>query len=256
MFQVTRKEEIIKILSKSRESKISDLCDTFNVSLATIHRDLNELAREGRIKKVHGGVLLNVYEKAENPFSSRIKINAELKKKVARKALEFVKNDDCLFMDNSTTCYYFAKELSESNFMNMIIITNSNSIPDLFLGKNNIQVVSTGGLLNKEFNCFVGPTAIKAVNEFNADKFFLSSAAISMDGEFGDIFFPESDEVKQNMYRRSKESICILDSSKFNKIAPRVNFKISEIDKIITDNGCSKVILERFKKMGKELIIA
>ncbi|MHB8277335.1 MAG: DeoR/GlpR family DNA-binding transcription regulator [Candidatus Humimicrobiaceae bacterium] len=256
MFQVTRKEEIIKILSKSRESKISDLCNTFNVSLATIHRDLNELAREGRIKKVHGGVLLNVYEEAENPFSSRIKINAELKKKVARKALEFVKNDDCLFMDNSTTCYYFAKELSESNFMNLIIITNSNPIPDLFLGKNNIQVISTGGLLNKEFNCFVGSTAIKAINEFNANKFFLSSAAISMDGEFADVFVPESDDVKRNMHRRSKESICILDSSKFNKIAPRANFKINEIDKIITDNGCSKIILEKFRKMGKELIIA
>lgn len=163
MFQETRKEEIISLLTKKKEYKVDDLCKYFDVSLATIHRDLNDLEREGRVKKVHGGVLLNIVEDIETRNIIRMRTNINLKKKIAKKALEFVKNEDCLFLDNSTTCYYFAKELSESKFKNIVIVTNSNLIPSLFIRNENIEVVSTGGILLKDLNCFVGHSAINPI---------------------------------------------------------------------------------------------
>ena len=256
MLQSTRKEKIISLLGKKKEYEIDQLCKYFEVSLATIHRDLNELEREGRVKKVHGGVLLNVVEDIETRNIIRLRTNVKLKKKIAVKALEFVENKDCLFLDNSTTCYYFAKELSESKFKNLVIVTNSYLIPGLFIKNENIQVVSTGGMLLKELNCFAGPCAIAAINEFNGSKFFFSTAAISIKGELSDIHQPISDEIKREMFKRSKDHICLVDSSKFNHIGQSKVFSISEIDKIITDGSCSKEIREEFSKVGKELIIA
>lgn len=256
MLQQTRKEEIVNFLQEKKECRVEELCTKFEVSLSTIHRDLNELEREGRIKKIHGGVLLNVVEDIETKNTIRLRTNVELKKRIAIKALEFVENGDCLFLDNSTTCYYFAKALSESKFQDLLVITNSYLIPGLFLRNQNIQVVSTGGQLLKEFNCFVGPCAISTIDRFNGDKFFLSTAAISIDGELSDTFRPESDEVKREMYKRSREHICLVDSTKFGRVGQSRIFSLTEIDRIITDSGCRGEVREEFLRIGKELIIA
>jgi len=256
MLQATRKEKIISLLKEKKEYVTDELCQYFDVSLATIHRDLNELEREGRVKKVYGGVLLNVVEDIETRNIIRLRTNIELKKKIAIKALEFVENKDCIFLDNSTTCYYFAKALSESKFRDIIIVTNSYLIPGLFIKNENIQVVSTGGLLLKEYNCFVGLCAVATISEFNGNKFFLSTAAISIEGELSDVYRHDSDEIKREMFKKSKEHICLVDSSKFNHIGQTKVFTLSDVDKIITDNGCSKETREKFLGIGKELIIA
>jgi len=256
MLQTTRKEKIISLLQENKEYEIDKLCKYFDVSLATVHRDLNELEREGRVKKVHGGVLLNVIEDIETRNIIRLRTNVKLKKKIAIKALEFVENGDCIFLDNSTTCYYFAKELSESKFTDIVIVTNSYLIPGLFIKKEDIQIVSTGGVLLRELNCFVGSCAIAAINEFNGNKFFLSTAAISIKGELSDIYRPDPDEVKRAMFKKSKEHICLVDSSKFGHIGQSKVFSLSEMDKIITDNNCNKGKRRDFANVGKELIIA
>jgi len=256
MLQATRKEKIISLLNEKKEYKVDDLCKYFSVSLATTHRDLNELEREGRVKKVHGGVLLNVVEDIETRNIVRLGTNVKLKKKIAIKALEFVENRDCLFLDNSTTCYYFAKVLSESEFRDIVIVTNSYLVPGLFIKNENIQVVSTGGLLLKEYNCFVGPCAVATINEFNGNKFFLSTGAISIKGELSDVYRHDSDEIKRVMFEKSKERICLVDSTKFDHIGQSKVFSISEIDKIITDGNCSREIRKEFARIGKELIIA
>lgn len=255
MLQIIRKEKIVSMLQEKKEYSIDKLCKYFNVSLATIHRDLNDLEREGRVKKVHGGVLLNTIDDIETRNTIRLQTNVVLKKKIAAKALEHIENGDCLFLDNSTTCYYFAKALSESSFRNIVIVTNSYLIPGLFLKNENVMVVSTGGLLLKELNCFIGSSAISTINEFNGNKFLFSTAMISIKGELSDIYHPDSDDIKRKMFKRSKEHICLVDSSKFSHIGQSKVFSISEIDKIITDGGCSKEIREDFARIGKELVV-
>lgn len=195
MLQKNRKEKIIKLLVENKEFKISDLCKHFNISLATIHRDLNELEREGRVKKVHGRVYINEKKDFLTENEIRLKINLKLKEKIAKKALDFVNNKECLFIDNSSTCYYFAKELAESKFRDIVIVTNSYKIPELFITNNNIKVVSTGGILLKDFDCFSGWHAVNTINEFNGNKFFFSTAGISIEGELSDVLRPDSDEI-------------------------------------------------------------
>jgi len=150
MLKETRKDKISSILEEKKDLTINELKKYFNVSLSTIHRDLDVLEREGRIKKVHGGVLLNKVEDIETQNEIRLKTNISLKKEIAKKALEYVEESDCIFIDNSTTCYYFAKELAASGYKKVIVVTNSNLIPSLLINNKYIKVVSTGGRFLKE----------------------------------------------------------------------------------------------------------
>ena len=103
--------------------------------------------------------------------------------KIGQKALEYVESGDCIFIDNSSTCYYFAESLSASSFKNVVVITDSNMIPGLFLGNKDITVISTGGTLLKELDSFYGPVAIDAISRFNGNKFFFSAGAVSLEGQ-------------------------------------------------------------------------
>jgi len=256
MLQSIRKEKIVELLREKEEYKVDELCKYFGVSKATIHRDLNELGREGRVNKVHGGVLRIIVDDLETKNIIRLRTNVELKKKIVKKAMEFVENSDCIFLDNSTTCYYLAKEISKSKFQEIVIVTNSYLIPNLFIKNKNVQVVSTGGVFLRELSCFVGPYAVNTIREFNGNKFFFSVAAISVNGNLSDIYHPDSEEIKRNMFKNSKEHICLVDSSKFNLTGQSIVFSISEVGKIITDSDCLKDTREEFARIGKELIIA
>ena len=256
MLKIIRQEKIINALENENNQKISDLCSMLNVSIATIHRDLDELERSGRIKKVFGGVVLNTAQDIETKNIIRLNTNVEEKKRVALKALDYVENGDCLFIDNSTTCYYFAKMISESNFKDIVIVTNSLLIPGLFIKNDGVQVVSTGGLLVKEMNSFAGPCSIAAINEFNGTKFFFSVEAISISGGLSDIYSIDLVSVKREMFKKSKTRICLVDSSKFNKIGQSKIFNLDEVDAVITDSKFDMDKRRQFIDVRVNLIIA
>lgn len=255
MLKIARKEKIIELLNISKNISINDLCKNLDVSLSTLHRDLNDLEREGRIKKVFGGVVLNSFEDTQVKNILRLNTNIELKKRIALKAMEFVKNEECIFLDNSSTCYYLAKEISEANYKNLVIVTNSILIPNLFVNNEHIQVVSTGGLFIKEMGSFAGPCAISAINEFNGHKLFFSVASVSLDGNLSDIYNIDLVTVKREMFKKSRERICLVDSSKFNKIGQSKIFDLNEVDIVISDSNCNKEKREELLKFGVNLII-
>ena len=253
MSKYHRKEQILDYITRNNSSSIEELMKHFSVSVSTIHRDLNMLEREGRIEKEYGRAML---KEEKVLYRSRIDVNVELKKRIARKALQFIDNGDCIFLDNSTTCYYLAEALCRSSFSNILVISNSAFLSDLFLKNQNIELVITGGMLNKELNCFIGPQTIKTIDAFNGNKYFLSSSYISIRGGVSDIYHIDVIEVKLKMLQKSKESFLMIDSTKFGKIGASKYFELGDMDHIITDSKILESEVQAFKKTGIELIIA
>jgi DeoR/GlpR family transcriptional regulator of sugar metabolism len=227
-----RKDEIFEYVKEKRVSSIEELQEKFSLSLSTLHRDLNILQKEGRINKFYGKVAITV---EQNFFNARKNINVELKKRIAKKALEFVNEGDCIFFDNSTTVYYLADVLCNCSKKNIVVVSNSAFISELFLSNKNINYVSTGGILNKELNCYVGPHAVSVINDFNANKFFLSCSGISVEASVSDIYIPDEQVLKLKMHEKSKESYLLADSSKIGKTSVIKWFELCDMDCIVTD---------------------
>ena len=58
MLAEQRAERILKELAQRRAATVTDLCLVTGASEATIRRDLNGLAKQGKLSKVHGGAML------------------------------------------------------------------------------------------------------------------------------------------------------------------------------------------------------
>jgi len=253
MSKYARKEQVLEYIKGKKVCSIDELLDKFSVSVSTIHRDLNTLEREGRINKFYGKVTIK--EESEL-YNSRIKLNVELKQRIAGKALQFVRNGDCIFLDNSTTAYYLADALCQSSIRNLLVVSNSALMIELFLNNNNIDFVSTGGKLHKDFNSFVGPQALKSIDDFNGTFFFFSTLSISLDGGISDVFSPDEIGVKKRMFENAKRSILLVDSTKFGKSSTVKCFDLQDVELIITDSSMNLPIIEEFQKIGVKLITA
>ena len=57
-FSFERKEKILSRLRKSGRININEDAKLFNVSISTLHRDLEDLEKQGLVKKVVGGAVL------------------------------------------------------------------------------------------------------------------------------------------------------------------------------------------------------
>ena len=59
MLQERRQNEVIQILQREKEIRISETSKLFGVSQNTIRRDVKELERMGLVRTVHGGAIIS-----------------------------------------------------------------------------------------------------------------------------------------------------------------------------------------------------
>ena len=97
MLAEERLRTILEILEVRKAVSVAQLCQQTGASEATIRRDLNELSRQGKINKVHGGAML-----PEGEFESQEQ-DVHTKEGIARYAAKQVCDDDFVFIDAGTT---------------------------------------------------------------------------------------------------------------------------------------------------------
>lgn len=65
-----RRSTILSLVDETGAVKVSDLVDHLQVSDMTIRRDIEQLAREGRLERVHGGAVSSGRRARTSPASS------------------------------------------------------------------------------------------------------------------------------------------------------------------------------------------
>lgn len=252
MFAEERKYEIVKYINEHKKSKVSELCDVFKVSPATIRNDLNELENSGLLKRTHGGAIPNT--KARFELNSKQKKVEDIvqKKAIAKKALDWVEDGDTIAIDTGTTTLCFAELLSAKK--NLTIVVNDIEIAGLLEEKTDANIVLIGGKLRRDFHCSVGPIALKCIEGLSVDKAFIATNAISINNG---LTTPNIDmaQIKSAFIAFSEQVILLCDSNKFGHASFAKFADIKDIDTIITDAGLTEQQKSKFEQMDIRLEI-
>ena len=125
----------------------SSLCIDINVSEDTIRRDLQELAEEGKVIKVHGGALSHSFNHVHFPTNGVYSQNQ--KRKIAQKAISLISNGMFILTSGGTTILEMARLLSPQLKATFI----SGSIPAIleYMNHPNIEVILIGDRISKKF---------------------------------------------------------------------------------------------------------
>ncbi|MBM3852292.1 MAG: DeoR/GlpR transcriptional regulator [Verrucomicrobia bacterium] len=231
---------IVDYVREHKYCSTTELMRAFEVSTATIRRDIAEIVRGNHLRKVHGGLAaldapaVAVAPARNDPFAERVQTNADAKARLARQAETMIANGDILFLDSSTTALFLARQLQNSPLANLTIVTNSVSIIQEFrLFPPPFVLVAVGGSYNPQLNAFLGKAAVESLRRLQIDRAFLSAAGLTKDGLF--TYHESHAEFLHAVRATAREVHVLLDRSKFNKSALFPICALDRLESLLTD---------------------
>lgn len=239
LFAEERQDQIISLLNQSNKLLVSELCEYFKVSPATIRNDLRDLSAQGRLKRTHGGAI-PINKAAFEPSSAdKDVIQLDKKKRIAALAAESVEEGDTVAIDAGSTMLEFSKLLCEKK--SLTIVTNDIRIASYLEANSTHTIIMLAGILRHGLQCVVGPLTVHTIRSLNVDKAFIATNAFHPDKGFTTPDINQA-EVKKAFIHSSSESIVLCDSSKMNGICFMEFAQLHDIDRLITDSDLSPQI--------------
>lgn len=231
---------ILQELQEHQIASVSKLCELTGASEATTRRDLNMLAEQGLLNKVHGGATLinSEFLGMEQDVLTKAQLCQSEKEKIAAYASQFIRNDDVVFIDSGTTTVRMLPHLKGSN---ATFVTNSVDIMDQ-LASLDLRGYCVGGLLRPETRAMVGSMTLDMLGQFNFTKAFLGTNGVTIRQGFST---PDREEaaVKRKAAEQAYMVYVLADASKFQMVTA-VSFLPLEKAVIITDHLPDQTYLE------------
>jgi DeoR family transcriptional regulator of aga operon len=137
----------------------------------------------------------------------------------------------------------------------LTVITPSLAVASELQHAAGVEVVLLGGVIRRGSPDLTGPVTEHCLELFSADIAFQGSDGIGLDGSIynSDLRLARVDK----MMRRLAKRCCILaDHTKVGQTALARSGTMSDVDLFITDPGVPSAVLQRFEKLGAEIIIA
>ena len=232
---------------------VNDLCQIFSTSQATIRRDLEILANQGKIQRVHGGAILIQSAPPEMPILQRQNEQAEEKRRIGITTAKLVPEGASVFLGSGTTVLEVARNLR--NHKNLTVVTNSMAVINILADISHITLIGIGGLFRLSELSFIGHIAEAALSEINVDLVIMGTRAISLTHGLTNDYLPET-MTDRTIMRIGQKVILVVDHTKFGRTATAFLAPLDAIHTIVTDNGTPHQYVNSLKEMGIDVIIA
>ncbi|MFP4331302.1 MAG: DeoR/GlpR family DNA-binding transcription regulator [Spirochaetaceae bacterium] len=219
-------------LERDGKLRVADLAERLGVSEMTIRRDLRELERQGLVRRVHGGAVLELGRSYEPPLVARMLERLDQKRKIGRRAAQMIGDGESVSLDIGSTTMELARAIDERR--NITVLTPSLPVAEELLERPGLQLLMPGGTVRPGERSLVGDVATEFFRRFFVDRLFLSIGGV--DGVAGlTEFNPEDAAVKRAMLSGAKQVVLLADSAKFERVVFRQVASLAVVDILVTD---------------------
>ncbi len=250
-----RRKRILQYINEHQKAEIKELSVFLGETDITVRRDLIELEKAKLLIRTHGGAILSGQKKSVWQTSSiynRLERNRDKKERIARFAATLIQDNESLFIDGGSSNQIFASVIKDKN--NMLFVTNSPDIADILLENEGNRVIQIGGEMTRDTHLTIGPDAEAHIESHYLDKCITSVSGIDPDvGCFAAI--PSEASMKRALVSHARETILLVDSSKFNRKAFCLAFGLDRIRSIVTDSDTSKDDVEKLRSKGIKVFV-
>jgi DeoR/GlpR family transcriptional regulator of sugar metabolism len=249
MLKRERQAYILHQVNLHNKVLCTDLSQAINVSDDTIRRDLQELAEEGKIIKVHGGALSNSFHKG---YSSAAEVYSyHQKQTIAVKAASLIKDGMFVLTGGGTTILELARALPPQ--LNATFMCGSIPILLEYLNHPNIEVIAIGDKVSKNSKITIGQEAIARIKQIKCDLCFLGANAIDIEHGVSDNDW-EIVQVKKAMMESAQKLVCLTIAEKLHSIQPLKICDITDIDILVTELPPDDPLLLPYVEAGVKVL--
>lgn len=256
MHAAEREAAIFRLISDSGFVSFRELERKLDASPATIRRDLERLASEGRVVRVRGGAKLAGDESPASsltgvPFHENMSRNREAKEVIGKAAAALCQPGEGVIIDGGSTTLQMCPHLDG---LGLQVLTNSLHIVSALLPQASTRITVPGGAVFREQNIILSATGDDLMPRFHAPKLFMSAAAVGPQGVMqADVVLIAAE---RRFIDRAEQLILLADSSKFKGSSGHVVCDLSEIDTVVTDKGIDKTHRKMLEEVGVKVVVA
>lgn len=247
-----RLSRIMEVVAGEGRVEADSMAERLGVSRETVRRDLMQLERQGRLKRVHGGAV-RAEPPPEAPFTARRKVQMDAKRDIACAAIELIKPGMSCFIDAGTTTAAFALEMA--SISDLFVITNSIEVAMILqAGPCRNEVILLGGQVSREVPATHGEMTVLEIGRHRVDIAILSP--VGLDPAAGMTYHALSEAAAaQAMIRNAAQILVLADETKLGQVSRSVVCPCSKIDFLVS-NAEGKPF-EAFRRAGiKNLLSA
>jgi DeoR family transcriptional regulator, ulaG and ulaABCDEF operon transcriptional repressor len=229
-------------------------------SPATIRRDLERLAGEGKLVRVRGGAkglvpsgdggaLARGFHLSGIPFHENISHNRAQKEAIGKAAAALCQFGEGVMIDGGSTTLQMCPHLAG---LNLSVLTNSLHIVSALINQLGTRVLVPSGAVFPEQSIILSVFGEDGMPKFHAPKLFMGAAAIGPQGLMQpDIVLVAAE---RRLIDRAEEIIVLADASKFDAASGNVVCGLEEIDVIITDGSVSSGARKMIERANVRLL--
>ncbi|MFC8273008.1 DeoR/GlpR family DNA-binding transcription regulator [Streptomyces sp. NPDC057271] len=245
--------------------RVNELTRRLNVSDMTIRRDLDALARQGVVEKVHGGAVPSVETSSHEPgFEAKSALELGAKEEIARTAARMVAPGSAIALSGGTTTFALARHLLD--VPDLTVVTNSVRVADVFhtaqpagaageaARPGAATVVLTGGVRTPS-DALVGPVADQAIRSLHFDVLFLGVHGISVEAGLSTPNLAEA-ETNRRLMRSARRVVVVADRTKWGTVGLSSFARLGEVGTLVTDAGLSPQTRAEMAEHLPDLVVA
>ena len=242
MLTEERFAKIVKIVNQEGTVTVLELAQAIGISESTIRRDLNQLDKLGRIRKVHGGATAAVLmsDGHERNMQEKYSRNIEEKRAIAAYAATLVHPNDFVFLDAGSTTEQMAEYLEENT---AFYVTNGITLAQK-LAARGFKTMLLAGRVKASTDAVIGMEAVSSLARYHFTRGFFGTNGITVAEGFTT---PDLEEAanKRAAMDHCRQCYVLADNSKFDTLS-NVSFGELSKAKIITTRG--NVRLKNYKQ--------
>lgn len=246
MTPVSRKKLILEELTQKGKVEILELVDLLAVSAMTVRRDLDELEKQKKLIRTHGGAALPQAIIAEQSYNQKLSEAHPQKVEIAEIAVGLIKDGMRILLDSGTTTFEIARRLKTRK--SLTIVTNDIKIA-AELVDSQLEVILLGGKIQNDVGAVFGSYAEKMLKDIHVDILFLGAHAVHSTLGITSATF-EKAAIKREMINASESVYLVADAQKFEKKAFAKIADVDSITGIITDQSMPEDLEQIYGEMS------
>ncbi len=242
----TRRAAILRRIAGGQMSAEA-LAEEFGVSLSTMRRDLDILARDGALLRTYGGAAPVGFLLPEQSLAERSGEKAPQKRMIARLASSIIQAGETIILDAGTTTGALADVLRSRS--DLRIVTGGLTSLTALAGATGIEVLALGGVLRPMSLGFVGPHAEHVLRRTTASRAFLGADGVVAGRGLCEATADQA-SLKELMAMRADAVYVLATADKLGRAVSQAWTPLDRPWTLVTDADATEAQLRPFRDLG------
>jgi DeoR/GlpR family transcriptional regulator of sugar metabolism len=227
--------------------RVDALAERYGVSIMTVHRDLDELEKQGFLHKVRGGATSAPTKTFHGDLDHRMQAQVDAKQAIAREVLATeIESGQVIALDDSTTSLVLARLLPQR--APLTVVTHFLPVIRALAAQPGIELIGLGGRYDAAYDSFLGQATADAAAGLRTDLLFLSTTAVAD----GVCYIQSLDTVitRRALIASAARSVAMIDHTKFERRALHRLADLADLDRVVVDGGSPPSTIRGLRARG------